>query len=677
MKPGTLRACALLAALLSPALDCVHAAQPGSTTPKPGDPIPIESFFALPQIRQPRLSPDGSKIAFLFPQEKRMALGVFDRASKESKMILRGTDESIYRFFWKGNDRIVFEADVAGNESFFIGSTDLTGKRVLRIAESQRIENNLTGDFAGIVAALPADPERIGVIGFFAGNIDNSAFVGGAPIVARLNVRNRGLSPLIEIRDNDRHVSFVFDHRGALRIRSRLEGGTLVWEHRADDSQPFKRVAEHPFHGYAETWEPHEFAADNSSVWLISREEHDRGALYVLDTRTFTRGPALFVPPAGEITDVITTEDRSKLLGVRYEAEREHYHWFDEARAALQSKLAATFAGCDIRISSRSDDGSVALVWVGHDREPGVYYVLDQKAGSLTQFKRSREIDPEQLSPRRPIRYTARDGLVIHGYLTVPRGSNGKNLPLVVHPHGGPFGVRDTWGYDTDAQFLASRGYAVLQPNYRGSGGYGREFINKGRHQWGRAMQDDLTDGVKWAIAEGIADPARVAIYGASYGGYAALAGAMLTPDLYACAVNYVGAADLEITFKHRGEDAWRSGNEFSYQREWVGPTRAYREETSPINLVDRLKIPTLHVYGAEDPRVKIDHWSRLEPQLKRYGKDYQSIVEGQQGHGFRNERETTSFAAALESFLARNLRDRKPDVKVGDPKVIEMPARK
>jgi dipeptidyl aminopeptidase/acylaminoacyl peptidase len=239
-----------------------------------------------------------------------------------------------------------------------------------------------------------------------------------------------------------------------------------------------------------------------------------------------------------------------------------------------------------------------------------------------------------------------------------------------MHPHGGPFGIRDSWGYDGDAQFLANRGYAVLQPNYRGSGGYGREFINKGRYQWGRAMQDDLTDGVQWAIKEGIADPARIAIYGASYGGYASLMGVIGTPDLYACGVNYVGAADLEITFHGRGEDAWRSGDEFGYQREWVGPTKAYRDETSPVNLVDRIKVPTLHAYGAEDPRVKIDHWLRLEPQLKKYHKEYQAIVEGKQGHGFRDQDASVSLYGALEVFLARHLKDRKPDV-------IEMPAKK
>jgi dipeptidyl aminopeptidase/acylaminoacyl peptidase len=672
MDSGLARLCTLAFGLLALAAGALPAATPAPNLAPPT----VEELFGQPKVRQPRLSPDGKRIAFLFPHEKKMALGVFERATQQSRMILRGADESIHRFFWKGNDRLVFEADVAGNESFFIGSTDLSGERVLRIAESQRIENNLTGDFAGLIDPLPLDPERIAVFGYFAGNIDNSTFVGGAAVIARLNVRNRGLSPQLELRESDRHVSFVLDHRGVLRLRSRLEGRTLIWEHRREDTQPFQRVAAHPFHGYAETWHPEGFAADHQTLWLLSREEHDRGALYALDTRTFTRGPALFVPPEGEITELITSPDRSRLLGVRYESDRGRYHWFDAGRAALQTRLEKTFVGCDVRISSRSDDESVALIWVGHDREAGVYYVLDQQAGSLTPFKRTREIDPARLLPRKPIRYTARDGLEIHGYLTLPRGPEGRQVPLVIHPHGGPFGARDGWGFDNDAQFLASRGYAVLQPNFRGSGGYGRDFINRGRQQWGRAMQDDLTDGVKWAIAQGIADPARIAIYGASYGGYASLIGVMLTPDLYACAVNYVGASDLEITFKQRGDDAWRAPDDYSYQVEWVGPTRAYRDETSPLNLVDRIKVPTLHAYGAEDPRVKINHWSRLEPLLRKHGKEYQAIVEGRQGHGFRNEDESISFYAALEAFLDKHLMHRRPDVQVGQPRVIDLPAK-
>lgn len=658
--------------------------------PKPAPPAPptVEQLFGLPSVRAPRLSPDGSKIAFLFPHEKKMALGVFDRAANDSRMIIRGEDESITAYFWKGNDRLVFLADVHGNESFFIGSTDLSGRGTLRLAESQRIEDSLVGTLAHVVDRLPADPDRIVLAGFFADNADKAIFLGGAAVVAKLNVRNRARSIVHEFKENDRSARFLTDHTGTLRIWGKLVGGEILWMHRANDGQAFREIARHTFHGYAETWNPLRFAADNTTLWMISREEHDRGALYAFDTRTMQRGPALFVPPAGEIRDslarfpddpaaaaLVISHDGSRLDGVAYETDRLRHHWFNPARAALQSKLEATFKGCDVRITSSGDNDNVAMILVTHDREPGTYFVLDQKAGSLTQFKRVRDLDPARLRPMEPITYTARDGLEIHGYLTRPATPAGRRVPLVILPHGGPFGIRDIWGFDDDVQFLATRGYAVLQPNYRGSGGYGRGFIDRGRRQWGRAMQDDLTDAVKWAVDQGIADPARIAIYGASYGGYAALAGVTFTPELYRCAVNYVGASDLDITFKNRGDDAWLRDDDFSYHRTWVGADAAYRAETSPVHFVDRIRVPTLHAYGEKDPRVKIDHWTRLEPALKKTGKTYEFIREAKQGHGFRDEQASLRFYGKLEEFLGRHLAP-EGEVRVGRERVIELPAK-
>lgn len=623
-------------------------------------PIPLGSFFGLPAVRSPRLSPDGKKIAFLFPHEDRFALGVFDRATGESRLVLRGTDESLYWFEWKGNDRIIFGADYQGNESFFVGSTDLSGKKVIRIVETQG-ENYLGGSMGGLVDGLSLDPEHIVVGGLLlespSGPGAFSVPIGKEAAVAKVNVRNRGISVLYTYHDSESTRSVQVDNAGVVRLRSRIEHGReLVWEHRETDDKSWREIARHPLHGYAETWQPLRFAADNATFYLLSREEHDRGALYAYDTRTQQRGPALFVPPEGEIEDIILTRDHTRLLGVAYESDRRHYHWFDKERAGLQASLEAVFKGADVQLTSQSDDGQVRLVHVSHDREPGVYFVLDRSAGSLTQFKRTRELDPNRLGPRRPIVYRARDGQEIHGYLTLPQGAEGRHMPLVIHPHGGPFGIRDAGGYDAEAQFLASRGYAVLQPNYRGSGGYGRAFVNAGRQQWGRAMQDDLTDAVKWAVEQGIADPARVAIYGASYGGYAALAGVTLTPELYCCAVNYVGVADLEIAFKERGGDAYERTSDFSYQREWVGPTAEWRAATSPVNFVERIRVPTLHAYGKKDPRVKIDHWERLEPLLQKYAKTYEAVVEKRQGHGFRDLKASSEFYRRLEAFLAKYL---------------------
>ena len=621
-------------------------------------PPPLESFFNLPTIRDPELSPDGSRIAFLFPKDGKLALGLFERKTGEGRIILEGAKENVEFFFWKGNERIVFGGDVGGNEALFIGVTDLTGRKVQRVFESSR-RGYVTGSFGGIVDPLASASEEMVVAGYFVDAstrmVDANVLVSPPFRVLRFNARTRGKTTVFQTEEP--YSNFIVDPEGRLRFAAMRSREHIVWFRReARDGADFREVARFPIHGYAETWEPLGFSADGVTLYLVSREEHDRGALYAFNTATQERGPALFVPPEGEITEIVQSYDRRRLLGVRYRAERSHYHWFDRGRAELQRTLDNTFKGSVAVSVSTSQDEQTHLVYVGNDRDPGTYYILDLRKPELAPFKRIRpDVDPARMRPMEGIRFAARDGLEIHGYLTRPAAAG--RSPLVLLVHGGPFGIRDTWGFDNEAQFLASRGYAVLQVNYRGSGGYGRSFLDRGRHQWGRAMQDDLTDAVHWAIAQGIADPARVAIYGGSYGGYAALAGAMLTPDLYRCAVNYLGPSELGVVYKGFGGDAYLGSNEFNYQAAWVAPDADYAAATSPVNLADRLRIPTLHVYGENDARVDIRHWSRLEAQLKKSGRPYEVLIEKEQGHGFRNQRASLNFYRRLEQFLAAHLR--------------------
>nr|HPJ54220.1 S9 family peptidase [Flavobacteriales bacterium] len=290
------------------------------------------------------------------------------------------------------------------------------------------------------------------------------------------------------------------------------------------------------------------------------------------------------------------------------------------------------------------------------DRDPGQYYFYDAAADDLQEVATPYPwLYPSQLAEMRPIQYTSRDGLTIHGYLTLPQGREPKALPVVVNPHGGPW-ARDEWGYNPEVQMLANRGYAVLQMNFRGSTGYGRKFWEASFKQWGRAMQDDITDGVNWLIDQGIADPDRIAIYGGSYGGYATLAGITFTPELYACAVDYVGVSNL-FTFMRTIPPYWKPYLDMMH--EMVGDPATdsvMMAAASPVFHVDKIQVPLFIAQGANDPRVVKAESDQVVEALKERGVDVEYMVKDDEGHGFRKEENRFDFYGAMESFLDEHI---------------------
>jgi dipeptidyl aminopeptidase/acylaminoacyl peptidase len=379
-----------------------------------------------------------------------------------------------------------------------------------------------------------------------------------------------------------------------------------------------------------------------------------RAAIALFDPSTGEEVKELFSDPVYDAGGVRLSRVDHHLLGFTCERDKPTVVWTDQRMQILQTLIDREFPATKNDFTSRSDDLQWMIVFAHSDRDPGTYYMLNTTKPTLEQLVVTMPwIKPAKMAEMRPITYQARDGLTIHGYLSLPAGSDGKNLPLIVNPHGGPW-VRDEWGFNPEIQFFASRGYAVLQMNFRGSTGYGSGFEAAGFGQWGLSMQDDITDGVKWAIAQGIADPKHIAIYGASYGGYAAMAGLAFTPELYCCGINYVGVTDIKLLLKTLPK---------SWNREIVEAMTGNSkrdgkqlEATSPMDHPERIRVPVLFAYGRLDDRVDLKHGTEMAGDLRARGIPVTLIVRQDEGHGFRHWDNKIELYKAMEEFLGKYL---------------------
>jgi dipeptidyl aminopeptidase/acylaminoacyl peptidase len=402
---------------------------------------------------------------------------------------------------------------------------------------------------------------------------------------------------------------------------------------------------------------PRAVSEDGKHLYVAAHDGQDTLGVYLLNPETQELGSCLWRDERFDVHSCLFSS-KSHLVGVFFESDKLRFKGLTPESEKLQSDVdEALPRSVNIPIS-RSRDGSRSLYFSSSDRDPGSYYLVDTQKREFGVFaRRCPWLTTDQMVDMQPIEYKARDGLVIHGYLSIPPGSSGKNLPLVVLPHGGP-NERDSWRFDSTVQFLANRGYAVLQMNFRGSTGYGLKFMRAGFKEWGGKMQDDITDGVKWAIAEGIADRNRIAIFGASYGGYAALMGLIGTPELFRCGISYAGVTDVRALTRGSLTGELRR-EEQTILRQRIGDYRAdqkHLDAISPVRLVEKIQAPILLAYGAKDPKVKIEQARDLAKALKKKRKKFELIIEPNEGHGFFSEKAQTNLFNRIEAFLKENL---------------------
>jgi len=388
---------------------------------------------------------------------------------------------------------------------------------------------------------------------------------------------------------------------------------------------------------------------------IITNERTGRFAVYRYDFRTGTLGEPIFEDAEVDVTGVWGDRWSGDVAGIEYENDRKRFLWLDPGLKEVQDKVDKALPGKVNEIVSRSSDSSKLLIYSSSAVDPGTYFLLDHKTLKMNPIYAPMErIDPALMSPTTSLSYQARDGLRIPAYLTLPKGRGTKQLPLIVMPHGGPF-LRDRWEFDTFVQFLASRGYAVLQPQFRGSTGYGKSFVEKGYGQWGRAMQDDLDDGLDHLVKSGVADPQRVCIVGASYGGYAALWGAIRNPERYRCAASLAGVTDLDAQLKANR----KSFSATRYFREWrtkvAGEQKVDLATVSPLRQASRLKVPVLIGHGEKDEVVPVRQGRTMVESLRGRGADVTSAFYPRSGHNLEGEGDLADYLGRLEAFLKKN----------------------
>ena len=626
---------------------CLYA---GAFVQSPAPLIPRNVLFGNPERTSPEISPDGTMLAYLAPDQGVLNVWVRTLGKTDDRVITNDRKRGIRNFFWQYDSKnILYTQDQNGDENWRIYQSTIATKQTRDLTPYEKVR-------AEFVALEPAFPDTALIQ---LNKRDPNVFD-----VYRVNLKTGELT--LDTQNPGDVAGWQADHDLVVRAAqvTTPDGGTIV-RVRDNPSAPWRELIK---------WGPDEtlgnvdnFTADNKSLLIISSIDANAARLLSFDLATGKR-TVIAEDPQYDVAFTVTHPKTTKLEAVVFLRARRDFQPIGDD---IASDLAALKKVRDADISNIGRDlaDDKWIVTYEGDDAPIYYYLYDRASKQSTMlFSNRPALEKFKLAKVRPIEYKARDGMVIYGYLTTPADKEAKNLPMVVFPHGGPWG-RDLWGYDPNAQWLANRGYAVLQPNFRASTGYGKQYLNAGDRQWAGTMHTDLLDGKDWVVNQGIADAKKVCIMGGSYGGYATLAGVAFSPDVFACGVDIVGPSNLNTLLKTI-PPYWSTLLAVFHKR--MGEDEAFLKTQSPLFKADQIKVPLLIGQGANDPRVNKAESDQIVAAMRKNNKPVDYYVFPDEGHGFARPENRMAFDAASEEFIAKYLGGRFEPPSDAEKKLLE-----
>ena len=628
---------ASLIALAAPA-----SAQPAAAAPP--ERLAVDALAEPPFLADPVLSPDGNRIAARLTINDKNWIGIWDlTGSPGQPRLLEQAGYEVRWLRWAGSGRLLLGIQLA--------------QTVLRIPV---VVTRVVSLDVATWTATPLETGR-GLLGddvIFIDPRGTYALVSAQPTVLDTPAVQRidlstGQATLVQ-RQRLGVWNWYADRDGVVRAGVDYGDNRIKFYYRSGPDEELRRIDSRRYPQDGSVIDMIRFVAESDRGVVVTNAVTGRFAVYGYDFATDTRGEAIFEHPSVDVTSAIIGENGG-VDGVSYEDDRRRTHWLNLEYRTIQANVDRALAGKVNLLLNRSDDGNRILIWSSAADDPGTYYVYDRRGRRIEAFASPYvRLDDHRFAPVRAVTYRSRDGTEIPAYLTLPPGRAESGLPLVLLPHGGPF-VRDSWSFDREVQFLASRGYTVLQPNFRGSTGYGRAFVERGYGQLGTGMIDDMEDGVNWLVEQGIVDAGRVCIMGSSYGGYAAMWAAIRSPARYRCAISWAGPTDMRrmIRYDARYVVAQR------YIREWrrrlAGEEAGDLDSVSPLRHQARLAVPLLIGHGERDARVPVDQSRDLVRALNRRRYDVESVFYPEAGHDFTRPVDSADFLRRIEAFLARH----------------------